>query len=171
MNGLETIFTRRSVRKYTDRKIEKDVLNNILRAGMYAPSAMNSKPWEFIVIKDRERLENLAAIGRHWRMLTDCAAGIVVCGNLKGYRASSKDFFIQDCAISTENMLLAAHAQGVGGVYLGLYPVADRMSKVRTLLNIPKDIMPFSIIALGYPAETKAPHAFYSDDKVHMDEY
>jgi len=170
MEGLETILTRRSVRKYQQRPIEKDKIEMILRAGMYAPSAHNSQPWEFIVVRDREILKSLSSV-QYWNMLKDADTAIVTLANTKNYMGSDAHFFIQDCAAATENMLLAAHALGLGGVWLGLYGRGEKMKTVRDVLNIPEEIYPFGIISLGYPAEEKHPHTSFKEDKVHYEKY
>jgi len=171
MDGLQTILGRRSIRKYQQKPIQEEVLRNILMAGMCAPSAHNSQPWEFIVVRDRVILESLSGCSQYWGMLKEADAAVITLANTENYHGSTQDFFIQDCAAATENMLLAAHAQGLGGVYLGLYGREDRMKMVRSALNIPQEILPFSAIALGYPAEEKHPHTTFKENKVHYERY
>jgi nitroreductase len=171
MEGLETILTRRSIRKYEDRLIEEDKLKNILTAGMFAPSAHNSQPWEFIVVRDRHMLMQLSSIGQYWKMLAAADAAIVTLANDKDYKNITQDFIKHDCAAATENMLLAAHAQGLGGVWLGLQGKVNETREVRGLLGIPEEIVPFSIIALGYPAEARRPHTTYREEKVFFEKY
>lgn len=171
MDGLKAILERRSIRAYTEEQVSDEAIKNLLKAGMYAPSAMNSQPWEFLVIRDAEKKKAAAKLGLYWKMLAAAPLGILVMANLKGYKASSSDYFIQDCSAATENILLAAHAQGLGGVWLGLYPKQDRMQGLREIFGIPEDIIPFSLISIGHPAETKRPHASYREDKVHLDKY
>ena len=171
MEALEAILTRRSIRKYENKAIEEVKIKNILSAGMYAPSAHNSQPWEFIVVRNKHTLAQLAAITRNWAMLAEADAAIVTVSNNKDYKANTKSFFIHDCAAATENMLVAAHAQGLGSVWLGLYGKEKEMCAVRCVLDIPEDILPFSIIPLGYPAEKRYPHITYHEEKVHFEKY
>jgi nitroreductase len=171
MEGLDVILTRRSIRKYEDKAVGEEKIISILKAGMFAPSAHNSQPWEFIVIKDKEMLIAMSRIGKYWTMLSEAALAIVTVANLKGYMASHTNFFIQDCSAATENMLLAAHALGLGGVWLGLYLKEKETVEVRKLLNIPGEIIPFSVISLGYPAETKGPHQTFRQEKVYYEKY
>lgn len=171
MEGLKPILERRSYRVYKDRPVPDDVVETLLRAGMYAPSAMNSQPWEFLVMKDAEKKEKVSNLVSYWSMLKKAPLGILVMANLNGYRAATKEFFVQDCSASTENILLAAQAQGLGGVWLGLYPKEDRMKQVAEIYNIPDHIIPFSLISIGYPDKELRPHRTYHAQKVHTDEY
>jgi nitroreductase len=171
MDALAAILERRSIRAYSDQPVSGEVIENLLRAGMYAPSAMNSQPWEFLVIWEPEKKKAASQLGGYWSMLNDAPLGILVMGNLKNYKASASDFFIQDCSAATQNILLAAHAQGLGAVWLGLYPKQDRMQGLRDIFGIPNDIIPFSLISIGYPAETRRPHRTFHEDKVHYDKY
>lgn len=171
MDGLKAVLTRRSIRAYTDERVSDAVTENLLRAGMYAPSAMNSQPWEFLVIRGAEKKKAASVLSANWKVLAEAPLGILVMANLNDYKASSSDYFIQDCSAATENILLAAHAQGLGGVWLGLYPKQDRMQGLRDIFSIPEHIIPFSLISIGYPAETKRPHGSYHAGKVHFDKY
>lgn len=171
MDALKTILERRSVREYTDKQVPDEVIENLLRAGMYAPSAHNSQPWEFLVMRDHDMKKAVSSIGRYWGMLKNAPLGILVMANLNGYKGSDSAFFAQDCSAATENILLAAHAQGLGGVWLGLYPKQELMKGVRAVYGIPEHIIPFSMVSLGYPAEEKFPHRTFHADKVHYDKY
>ncbi len=171
MEGINIVLERRSCRVYRDRPVEEEVIHNLLRAGMYAPSAMNSQPWEFLVMQDAEKKEAVSELVSYWSPLKKAPLGILVMANTNGYRANPEDFFVQDCASSTTCILLAAQAQGLGGVYMGLYPQKDRISKVRKIYDIPEHIIPFSIVALGYPDKPAHPHSTFHAHKVHRDIY
>lgn len=171
MDGLDTILGRRSIRAYGAGEVPDKVISNLLRAGMYAPSAHNSQPWEFLVMRDPEKKKAASDLGVYWGMLKSAPLGILVMANLKGYKGTSQDFFLQDCSAATENILLAAQAQGLGAVWLGLYPKENLMRGIRGIYGIPEDIVPFSIVSTGYPAETKKPHDEYKTNKVHFDMY
>ncbi len=171
MDALTTILERRSCRVYQDKPVSEDVIHSLLKAGMYAPSAMNSQPWEFLVMQDAEKKEAVSHIASYWSMLKKAPLAILVLSRVNGYRAKPDEFFIQDCANSTTCILLAAHAQGLGGVYLGLYPHEDRMQKVRDIYEIPEDIIPFSIVSLGYPDCVSQPHTTFHTHMVHRDKY
>ncbi len=171
MDALKAILERRSYRVYQEKPVPNEAVENLLKAGMFAPSAMNSQPWEFLVVRDTEKKAALADISSNWSMLKHAPLGIVIMANTSGYRSKTTDFFIQDCANSTMCILLAAEAQGLGGVYLGLYPKQAEMRKVRGLFSIPEHIIPFSIVSIGYPDKPLYPHRTFRKHMVHHDEY
>jgi nitroreductase len=169
--ALRPILERRSCRKYTDQPVSGETLNVLLRAGMVAPSAHNSQPWEFLVLRDEALKAAVSELGPYWGMLKDAPLGILVLANLEGYKASKKEFFIQDCSAATENILLAAQAMGLGGVWLGLYPNEERVAGVRRVCGIPEAIIPVTLMSIGYPAQMPHPHTSFREDKVHYDRY
>jgi nitroreductase len=169
MEGLETILTRRSVRAYEAKPVPEDIIEKLLKAGMYAPSARNIQPWEFIVIKDSDVKKKVSKIGPYWGMLVSAPLGIMVVANLS--LCGPSEMYVQDCSAVTENILLAAHAMGLGGVWLGLYSNEERMREVTELFNLPENIVPISMISIGYPAETIRPHTGFNWEKVHYDKY
>lgn len=171
MDALKAILERRSYRVYQEKPVPNEAVENLLKAGMFAPSAMNSQPWEFLVVRDTEKKSTLADISSNWSMLKHAPLCIIIMANTSGYRSKTTDFFIQDCAASTMCILLAAEAQGLGGVYLGLYPKQSEMRKVRNLFNIPDNIIPFSIVSIGYPDKPLYPHRTFRKHMVHHDEY
>ncbi len=168
---ISCILNRRSVREYTAATVSDEQIKTLLTAGMYAPSAMNSQPWEFIVVKDRALLDKLADGAPYWGMLKTAPLAIVVLVNLSGYKASTTEFFKQDCSAATQNILCAAEGLGLGGVWLGLYGKEDRMSYVADVLNIPKGVHPFSLLSIGVPQNHPQPHDFFHEAKVHQDTY
>jgi nitroreductase len=138
---------------------------------MFAPSAMNSQPWEFLIMKDDEKRAKVSELVPFWSMLKSAPLGILIMANTMNYKASTKEFIVQDCAASTQNILLAAQAQGLGGVWLGLYPKKDIMAKISRIYEIPEHVLPFSITALGYPYRDLRPHTTFKEEKVHIDKY
>lgn len=171
MDGLEVIFQRRSIRSYTGEKISEEDLKTILKAGMAAPSAMNSQPWEFLLVRSRETLEQLSQARPYWKMLRQADAAIVVLGNIREYKSTTTDFFVQDCSAAAENMLLAATALGLGGVWLGLHPKTEVQEVLREMFHIPEGVVPFSVISLGVPNEQKEAHRDFHEQKVHRESY
>lgn len=169
--NYSALLQRRSVRQYTPDAVDKSTIERILKAGMFAPSAKNSKPWEFIVVQNKKTLEDLSKVGQHWRMLSGAAAAIVVLANTQNYNSSTVEFFAQDCAACTQNMLIAAQGEGLGAVWLGLHPKAELQKEVSELLKIPQEIIPFSIISLGVPQSHPHPHTTYAHEKVHFETY
>jgi nitroreductase len=171
METLKAIMERRSCRVYQDRPVSEETIDVLLKAGMVAPSAMNSQPWEFLVMQDADKKAAASELVTYWSMLKKAPLGILVMGNLNGYHASHTEFFIQDCALCAENILLAAQAMGLGGVYLGLYPKQDIMEKIRAIYGIPEHILPFAVLSIGYPEKPMQPHTTFPQHKVHRDEY
>lgn len=148
---LDNIMTRCSIRQFTDRQISKDALENILKAGMAAPSAMDKRPWSFIVVTEREVLDSLNN-NHPYANLKTATAAILVCGVMdKAGEGIAKDYWVQDCSAVTENILLAAHAYGLGAVWCGVYPVPERMEAMAKVLSIPEGIVPLNVITMGYP--------------------
>lgn len=166
---LMPIFSRRSIRKYAPGALAEDDLREILAAAMAAPSACAKDPWRFIVVRDPQRLQALAEIMPHGKMLKDSAAAIVVAGDLVAAHANELSFLLQDCSAAIENLLLAASMLGLGGVWLGVHPREDRIAAVRRLMGLPDEIVPVSIVALGRPGESKDPRTRYHEDYVHFE--
>ena len=162
---IQTIFARRSIRKYTSEPVSEEHIQTLLEAAMAAPSASNRKPWQFIVVTDRERLDALAESHPHGKMLFDAALSISVCGDL----TEMERYWVQDCSAATENLLLAAVALGLGAVWLGVYPRDERVAAVRDILALPDHITPLNLIAIGHPAEVKRPRTQFDGDRVHRE--
>ena len=166
MEALEAIYTRRSIRKYTDRQVSPETVEKLLKAAMAAPSAHNGQPWHFIVVRERETLNKVPEYHRYSRMLKEASVAVVVCGDNK---VQSTGFWVQDCSAATMNILLSAHALGVGAVWLGVHPSTEHVKNTRELFHIPEHVTPLCIISLGYPAETKPPSERYSVERVHLE--
>ncbi len=165
MDILEIIMNRRSIRQYNGQEISNEVLEKLCEAGLAAPSARNARPWEFFIIKDREKLIRLSKIRAYWKMLPDAAAAIVIAG-------VKDDYFEQNCAAAAENILLAAEGMGVGGVWLGLYPNMEAVRETAQLLGCPEEVTPFSVISLGYPKESGKPAArALEKNKIHFEKW
>lgn len=164
MEALECIASRRSIRRFTERPVEADKVQALLASAMAAPSAGNQQPWRFIVITDREMRENIADTSPYAKMLPEAPLAIVVCGETTGLR--HPQMWQQDCAAATQNMLLAAHAIGLGAVWLGFYPHTERSQPLSQLLGLPAEVLPMAVIAIGYPGERKEPALRY--DAAHV---
>jgi nitroreductase len=170
METFETMRTRRSIRHYTAQPIAEEAIEQLLRAAMQAPSAGDEQPWHFIVIRDRTTLDAIPAIQPYSQMLKEAPAAIVVLGDPRLERKVAGTW-VQDCSAATENLLLAAHASGLGACWLALYPVESFVSGVRELLSIPKDVVPLAIVALGYPAAEKPPADRFVETRVHRERW
>ncbi len=164
---IHTILSRRSIRSYTPQPVSKQHIQTLLEAAMAAPSASNLKPWHFVVVVDRQMLNNLAELHPFGKMLFEAPLCIAVCGD----RAISERYWVQDCSAATENLLLAAVALGLGAVWLGAYPKEERITAIRTVLGIPDAIVPLNLISIGHPAEKKEPRTQYDEERVHREHW
>lgn len=167
MEALKCIMTRRSVRRYKPGRISEARLRKMLQAAMNAPSARNQQAWQFVVIRDRRTLARITEVHPHSQMLKEADLAIVVCGDLKAEIA--KGYWVQDCAAATQNILLSAHAQGLGAVWLGVFPRQERVQGVRRILSLPKTVVPLSIVSLGLPGERPRAIARYQASKIHKE--
>lgn len=168
---LQNIMTRTSIRQFTDRPIAKDTLLSIVKAGMAAPSAVNLQPWNFIIIDEQEALKKLNEVHPHANLKTATAA-IVVCGMLdKTDNEEIRAYWVQDCSAATENILLAAHAYGLGAVWCGVYPNPERIPAVKEVLGIPENVEPLNIITMGYPDENPEPKDKWKEDNIHFQKW
>ena len=155
---IENIMTRASVRSYRDKVVEKDKIVTLLQAGMAAPSAADKRPWHFVVVTDRGLLDSLAKANPNAGFAKKAPLAIVVCGDMtKTLQGGGKDFWIQDVSAASENILLAAHAMGLGAVWTGTYPSPDRCKAVAEVLGLPGNLVPFNTIVIGYPASQVKP--------------
>ena len=168
---LNFIFSRRSVRRYAQRDIPPETLQALLEAAMAAPSACCTDPWDFIVVRDQDKREAIAAALPYGKMLPQAPIGIVVCGDLQRANGGELSYLLQDCAAAIENLMLAAQACGLGACWLGVHPRPDRIAHLRTLFSLPEHIVPVSVIALGWPAETPAPRSRYAAGRVHHERW
>ncbi len=163
MDALETLFTRRSIRKYTSEPSLRRGSADHLEAAMNAPSANNRQPWHFLVVDGRDRLDAMMAVHPYARMLAEAPIGILVVADT----SKSPRFFQQDRAAATEN-LLAARALGFGDNLLtGVYPDEGRVGGLKVLFDIPEPFVPFALIALGHPAEDRGRVERWMDALVH----
>ena len=169
MDALEAISTRRSIRKYTVEQISNEALNILLKAAMAAPSAGNQQPWHFIVIRDRAILDEIPKLHPYAQMVKEAPVAIVVCGDERSVKY--QDYWPQDCAAATQNLLLAAHVCGLGAVWCGVYPTEERVRPLRELLSIPEGVFPFSLIAIGRPDEKKPPAERFDASRVHAERW
>ena len=170
---FETIASRTSIRKFDPSKPVSDAdIEKLLKAGMSAPSAMDRRPWEFIVVRDKAKLAALGSRLPYSRCGNGAQVAIVVCGNLdNGLPGRGKEYWIHDCSAATMNILLAAKGLGLGAVWTGVYPGEDRVAVVREVLSIPEGYAPLNVIPLGYPAENPTPKNKWNPAKIHTDRW
>ena len=163
---LENIAERKSVRKYLNKSVEEDKIDAILKAGMAAPSGMDRRPWEFIVVTNRGALDSMAAKLPYAKMLAEAPLAIVVCGD-----TTLSSYWYLDCSAATQNVLLAAEALGLGAVWTAAYPYADRIDVVQQNTGLPENIMPLCVIPIGYPDGPQKAKNKFDPKRVHRDMY
>lgn len=165
MDALEAIHTRRSIRKYQDKPVPEELVRKLLGAAMMAPSARNAQPWQYVVIDDRATLDKIPECCPHAAMVAGAPLGILVCGDRE--LELSPGYWMVDCAAAVQNMLLAAHAVGLGAVWCGVWPREPRIEGLRKMLGVPEGIIPHSLVVIGYPAEHPQSEDRYREDRVH----
>jgi nitroreductase len=166
---MDTIYRRRSIRKYRTEMVEDETIMAVIKAGMNAPSAGNQQPWHFIIIDQRPLLDKITQIHPYAQMLHQAPAAILVCGDLSLEKHAG--YWVQDCSAAVQNMLLEIVDQGLGGVWLGVYPREDRVSGLRMLCGIPEGIVPFALIALGHPGENKELKNEFHEERVKRNQW
>ncbi len=169
METMDAIRSRRSIRKYTEETVPENVINELLEAAMCAPSARNERPWHFIVVHDRQILDEIASVSPTASSLRNAPVAIAVCCDLE--LASSGEFWVQDCAAAMENILIAAVAEGLGAVWLGVYPREERVAAVSKVLGLPNHIVPLSLASIGYPAEGKPAANRLDPSRIHQNKW
>ena len=167
MELREGLITRRSIRKYTGEKVTDEMIMQILEAGMYAPSAVNRQPWHFIIIRSKETFRKIMNIHPYAGMLENADVAILVCGDTK--LEHGPGYWVVDCSAATENMLLAIHGLGLGGVWVGIHPREHRKDAMKKLLNLPGHVQPCALIVCGWPAESKPQPQRFKKDKIHWE--
>ena len=164
MEVLEAILTRRSIRQYQTTSVPEELVQKLLAAAMSAPSARNSQPWRFVVIDDHQLLDQVPAINPYAEMARRAPLAILICADPS--LEKSPGYWMLDCAAAAQNMLLAAHGLGLGAVWCGVYPRQPRIEGFRRLLGVPEEIVPHSLIVLGYPAEDHPREDRYRPERV-----
>ncbi len=169
MEAIEAILSRRSIRKYTSEPVSEEQVKKIMECAMAAPSAGNQQPWHFVVVDDRATLDAITTVQTHTMMLKEAPMAVIVCGDPSTARIPT--MWPEDCAAATQNILLAAHALGLGTCWCAAYPNEKTMAGLRGLLGMPETLVPFSIIALGHGAEQKPPSNRYAEARVHRNRW
>ena len=169
MDAIEAILSRRSIRKYSNKPINSDIIKQLLETAFSAPSASDRRPWHFIIIDDREILDAIPKFHPYSNMLKNAKTAILACGDL--HLEESEGYLSVNCSAATENILLAAHAIGLGACWLGIYPRKERINGIKKLIKLPEHIIPISLISLGYPAEYKTKEERYDENRVHYNKW
>lgn len=169
MDTLEAIRSRRSIRKYTNDSVSDGAVRDLLAAAMSAPSAGNEQPWQFVVVNDRTLLTEVARLNPFAGMAKEAPLAVLICGDtsLEKYPG----FWVQDCSAATQNLLLAAHAQGLGAVWTGIHPNQDRVAGFRRLFLLPESVVPLALVVIGHPAQTLPTEDRYRPERVHLNRW
>lgn len=165
MELFEAIHTRRSIRKYQNKEIPDDLIRKLLAAAMMAPSTGDARTWQFVLVTDSDKKNKIKEVHPYVGMITKAPLGILVCGDLS--KEKFPGFWPQDCSAAMQNLLLAAHASGLGAVWTGIHPIEDRIVKFKEIFGLPEHIMPLGLAVTGWPAQTAKSEERYTDDCVH----
>ena len=168
---METIFKRRSVRKYTEKPVSDAQVRQIIRAGMAAPSAKNSREWVFIVLRDPEIYKTFSEVHVNAFAMKTAQAAILVCADLSKEQDPGQGWWIQDCSAAMENMLLEATDLGLGSLWLGVHPKPDRIACLKEICKLPEGVEPLGIVALGEPTKERPAIERYLEGQVFLDTY
>ncbi len=166
---LQFIFGRRSIRIYGPGEVSETAVTQLLQAAMAAPSAAAKDPWRFVVLRKRETLARVAAALPFGRMLAQASVGFVVCGDLDAAHDRQLSYLLQDCSAAIENLLLCAHALGLGGCWLGVHPREERVRKLKEVFALPPSVVPVAVVAIGLPGEKKEPRTRFNPAYVHRE--
>ena len=169
MEVIEALLDRRSIRKYKDQKISNENINKILKVAMYAPTAMNLQAWQFIVVDDKTLLTETVNSIPYAEMLKQSAVAILVCGDSEIEKNES--WLLQNCSAATQNILLAAHGLGIGSCWIAIHGINDVYKKIKNQFKLPDNIIPVSLISLGYPDEVVKTEERFKQDKIHYNKW
>lgn len=164
---LKAIFQRASIRKFSGKDIDQVQINTILNAGLCAPSATNKRPFHFVVIKDKEKMISIIGDNPYVKMLKEAQACVIVCGDkiVQGI----PELLLADCSAATQNILLAIHSLGLGGVWCAVKQGSDFYKGIVKEFGLPSNIRPISLVAFGYPGEEKTQPCRFENSKIHFE--
>lgn len=174
MEALDAIFTRRSIRKFTADPVTAEEERILLKAAMCAPNTVNYRDWAFLVIREKETLCKLSeALSPNAPDLKNAPLSIVVCGDLTLTLRGLEEYWVQDCSLAAENLLIASNAIGLGAVWYGCYPQWNKVASVSKLLKLPRHIIPLCVLGVGHPAERKpdVSESRYELHKIHHERW
>ena len=169
---MNAIFKRKSIRKFLDKEIEDEKIERLLKAGMQAPSAVNSQPWEFLVVKDKESIEAISNMSIYSKPAKTSTCCIITLFNNDYLSRFKKYVWVeQDMGACTQNILLQAVEEGLGAVWLGTYPDEERVNYLKEHFNIPENVYPYLVIVLGYPTEDYTGTDRFDENRIHYESY
>lgn len=169
---IKTIHQRKSVRHFTDKEVTKEQLEAIVRAGMAAPTAINTQPWQFLVVTDKELKAKYAEGNRQAEMINKCQALVIICGDMNIGSERSQAFWVQDVSAATENLLLAVESLGLGAVWTGVYPIEERVKEVKEKFALPEKVIPLCVVLVGHPeGDLDQPKDKWKPERLHWNKY
>ncbi len=168
-NTIDTIYDRRSIRKFLDKTVNPDLVDEILRAGLFAPSGYNKQPWHFVVFDQKDLIQKIKNMHPYASSLETAPVCIMVCGDTDLELAEG--FYQVDCSAAIENMLLAAKALGLDTCWMGIYPWQEVMGNFSKTFELPQNVKPFALIALGYGAVKLERPKRYDTSKIHYNKW
>lgn len=169
---IKTIHQRKSVRHFSDKEVTKEQLEAIVRAGMAAPTAINTQPWQFLVVTDKELKAKYAENNRQAEMINKCQALVIICGDMNIGNERSQAFWVQDVSAATENLLLAVESLGLGAVWTGVYPIEERVKEVKEKFALPEKVIPLCVVLVGYPdGDYDQPKDKWKPERLHWNKY
>lgn len=169
---IEDIMTRTSVRAYSDKEVESEKVDTLLRAAMAAPTAGNKQPWRFVVINDKAILDSISENFHTMTMAKDASVAVIMCGDVTAtFDGDGRDYWIQDVSAASENLLLAAHAMGLGAVWCGIYPQMSRVEHFSKMLSLPQEVIPMACICIGYPSGETTPKDKWKPEYIHYNSW
>jgi nitroreductase len=169
MDAIEALVTRRSIRSFTSRPVSLDTVRELIRAAMHAPSAGNEQPWHYLILTNRDVLDKIPDFHPYAGMVSEAPVAVLVCADPR--QEKHPGMWVQDLSAATENLLLAAHASGLGAVWVALHPREDRVQAMQKLVALPEPIIPFALIPLGHPAEKSDPEDRYRPELIHLNKW
>jgi nitroreductase len=170
LNTNEAILSRRSIRLYKDSPVPEPYFKEIIKAGMYAPSAMNLQPWDFIVFNTPETIRKcVESVAHGENILKQSPAAILVCGD--NNIEQNIDYIVQNCSAAVQNILLQIHEMGLGACWIAVYPLTDVIKNLRIAFGLPEHVIPVALISLGFPAEEKTAEERYNIEKIHFNQW
>ncbi len=171
MELYQGLISRRSVRRWKEDNIDNELVKKIIKAAMFAPSSHNLRNWEFVVITEQDKKDKLSEVQPFVKILKKAPVLVVVCGTT-GPSKEAEAFWVQNCSAATQNMLLAAHSEGLGGVWCAVHPMPEAEKAVREILSLPENVNPLGICAFGYPErDTNRQPDRYDETKIHYNSF
>ncbi|MDE6296670.1 MAG: nitroreductase family protein [Muribaculaceae bacterium] len=169
---IDDIMSRCSVRSYSDKEIGPEQLDTLLRAAMAAPTAGNKQPWRFVVINEKEKLQYIGDNFKSMSMAKEAPLAVIMCGDTTAtFSGEGRDYWVQDVSAASENLLLAAHAIGLGAVWCGIYPQSDRVKDFSNMLKLPDNILPLACICVGYPEGETTPKDKWKPENIYYNSW